>query len=143
MYVCVLFNLLVEVGNLHQLIFQLKKYAKDTGYSRSNITFLDIGGNVGWFTTAIAMRGFRVITFEPMPRNEIILRSNLCINNLTSLVTLFNTALSNTSDNCKIVSETFNRGNGVIICGDDKVNPTNYVGNAKKEYSNRYIHIYI
>jgi hypothetical protein len=44
------------------------------------IPFVDVGGNLGWFTMTAAAFGFRVHTFEPMPSNILLLRKTLCEN---------------------------------------------------------------
>ncbi len=38
--------------------------------------FVDVGGNVGFFSLSVASRGHRVVTFEPFPRNLRLLRQS-------------------------------------------------------------------
>lgn len=103
-------------ASLKKMISYLEEYRLSKRIPRSEVTFLDIGANVGWFTLAIATYGFRVLAFEPMPDNEFLLRSSICMNNLSSLVTVINIGLSNVTSICEIVSGSGNRGNGILNC---------------------------
>ncbi|KAJ3200694.1 hypothetical protein HK099_002550, partial [Clydaea vesicula] len=42
--------------------------------------FLDIGSNVGWFSTVMAALGYNVIAFDAMKSNALLFRSTLCEN---------------------------------------------------------------
>lgn len=85
------------------------------------VSFLDIGGNVGWFTVAAAAAGFPTFTFEPMSTNAWAFRTTICLNpELQSLVTFFNIGLGDTERVCNLISGEGNRGNGQFICSEDK-----------------------
>jgi hypothetical protein len=45
------------------------KYAEDHNMRFYDLTFVDSGTNVGWFTLLMATAGVNVITFEPMEQN--------------------------------------------------------------------------
>ena len=47
-------------------------------YPEQMLTLLDIGANVGWFTLALASRGYHVIAFEPFCENRKALKHSIC-----------------------------------------------------------------
>jgi FkbM family methyltransferase len=58
------------------------------------IVVLDIGANIGWYTLALASRGFKVVAFEPWELNMNAFKASLCLNpSLKPFVTLLNYAL--------------------------------------------------
>jgi len=85
---------------------------------RKQLTFLDIGGNMGIHTIYMQAAGFSVVAFEPFPPNEEIIRSNLCMNDAAQeRVTLFTKGLGAVAAVCKEYSSpTYNQGNGVVSC---------------------------
>jgi len=56
--------------------------------------FCDIGANVGLYTVFAALRGNRVLAFEPEAQNYALLNRNIHANNLQDLVEAYNIALS-------------------------------------------------
>ena len=89
--------------------------------SLSELTFVDVGGNVGWFTLVMASIGLNVITVEPMVPNLQLLRRSLCLpenRDLASRIILHAKGVSNVSSNCTVYSEVTNLGDGTITCGD-------------------------
>lgn len=104
-----------------QLVRAMETVAARRGLSqkeRKALTFLDVGGNMGIHTTYMQAAGFSVITFEPLPPNEEIIRSNLCMNDAAQeRATLFTKGLGAVAGVCKEYSSpTYNQGNGVISC---------------------------
>ena len=66
-----------------QLVGAMETVAMRRGLSqrdRKELIFLDVGGNMGIHTTYMQAAGFSVVVFEPLPPNEEIIRSNLCMN---------------------------------------------------------------
>lgn len=60
-------------------------------------TFLDVGANVGMYTIyAAAVRGARVLAFEPESQNYGLLNKNIFTNRLDALVHAYPVALSDT-----------------------------------------------
>lgn len=85
-------------------------------------TFLDIGGNLGYYSLLFAKYGWRVITVEPMPHNVAAINASLCLNpDIRHRITLVNTALSSrTTGMCGIRSRgDRNVGNGILLCPVD------------------------
>jgi FkbM family methyltransferase len=100
------------------IIDAMSKVVEKRQFKQEDVTFLDIGGNIGVHTTIVQAAGFPVITFEPLPQNEAIIRTNLCFNDpLQERVTLFTKGLGAEPTLCKEYSAPFyNRGNGVVSC---------------------------
>lgn len=95
---------------------------KETSKKFGNISYLDIGANIGWFTTVIAKNGYNTIAFEPMNENIEILSNNLCDNNLNN-VTVFHSGLGIKEDICWLISADLNMGDGLVKCGTKPEDP--------------------
>jgi len=54
-----------------------EKYLEKYMYPRNNGCFIDVGANVGYWTTLVAKRGYEVIAFEPSPRPYQILKTRV------------------------------------------------------------------
>jgi FkbM family methyltransferase len=100
------------------LVAALDKVAEDRGLPRHHVHLLDIGGNVGAHTVYAQAAGYSVVSFEPLPQNEAIIRTNLCFNDPhQERVTLFTKGLGSEPTFCKQYSApNYNRGNGVVSC---------------------------
>jgi FkbM family methyltransferase len=82
-----------------------------------HLPFMDIGGNIGWFTFAMAMNGISVFTFEPFRQNVNLQRTTACLNPAAAArIRLFNAALGDQDANCFQVATNGNFGNGIVIC---------------------------
>ena len=80
------------------------KYLKG-GNDGRKLTSLDIGANIGMYTQYMATRGFRVISFEPLPENIDIFEANVRMNSKSygkSDVHLIKAALSTENGKVKI-----------------------------------------
>jgi FkbM family methyltransferase len=53
-------------------------------YSPSEAMFLDVGGNIGWFSLLARALGYEVAVFEPNPVNQLRLCESLLMNNWLS-----------------------------------------------------------
>lgn len=100
------------------LVTALTNVAETLGLPRDRVHFLDIGGNVGVHTVYVQAAGFSAITFEPLPQNEAIIRTNLCFNDPEQeRVILFTKGLGSKPTLCQQYSApSYNRGNGVVSC---------------------------
>jgi FkbM family methyltransferase len=54
---------------------------------KPDVTVLDIGANLGYFTVLMGAMGCRVQAFEPFPRNFELLQRNIAENKLTAVTT--------------------------------------------------------
>lgn len=118
-----------DLDKVHQIFRALETYRQSYGLERSNVTFVDIGAHIGWFSTVMAYAGYNVISFEAMPQNELILRKNQCIFNLNAKNnkwTIFNKALGEGKQLCRIVSHNVNVGDGHTVCDENAALPPNY-----------------
>jgi len=84
---------------------------------------LDIGANVGFYSMALANAGWNVTAFEPMAKNSALIDATLCANpSLKSRITLNKFGLGPKDENCIIISDDDNVGDGVSKCGADAAN---------------------
>ena len=66
-----------EFQNTKRIIDNLARLQKENPDKK--VTLIDVGGNIGWFTLAIASKGYHVITFEAFNKNAYAIRYALCI----------------------------------------------------------------
>ena len=70
-----------------ELVNALNFYKKKKSISNNeNIFIIDIGANIGWYTTFLAKLHYSVISFEPGKKNNYILKKNCCLNNFTNII---------------------------------------------------------
>jgi FkbM family methyltransferase len=85
--------------------------------------FLDIGGNIGYFSLLFANAGYDVMMIEPMTQNRKAFEASLCLNpHLRDRIKVHPVALvspADTSMKCVIkpTNTAINRGNGFLTCG--------------------------
>ena len=87
----------------------------------SELTFLDIGANVGWFSLNMAALGVNVIAFEPMEQNYELIKRSLeekinIDNGVSDRVTLYEHGLGVKEETCFLYSDDGNVGDGHIKC---------------------------
>ena len=64
-----------EVGkNLHNIMKCLEYYSNKKQLSKKDITILDIGANIGWYSFYLAKAGYELISFEVSHVNDYILK---------------------------------------------------------------------
>ena len=51
---------------------------QDQALPPSDVYFVDIGANVGWFTHNVAAMGYSVVAFEPTTPNALAIRQTMC-----------------------------------------------------------------
>ena len=51
---------------------------QDRALPPSDVYFVDIGANVGWFTHNVAAMGYSVVAFEPTTPNALAIRQTMC-----------------------------------------------------------------
>ena len=85
--------------------------------SRSELV-IDVGGNIGWYTSWLASMGHRVISVEPFGLNMPLLMSTVCRNGMENLVDAFKVALLDEGDEdmCLMSSnKKINNGNAMLV----------------------------
>ena len=85
---------------------------------KENAVVLDIGANIGWYSLLLAAAGHSVISFEPLPANENLLRRSMCSNeDFQQRLTYHTDMLSDAPhNNCTIYSDDANVGDGTVTC---------------------------
>ena len=79
--------------------------------------YIDVGGNLGYFSLLAASKGYDVTTVEAMKENAYLFNVSLCANPaLAKRVNLHHTAVGAESRECFIVSESNNKADGHINC---------------------------
>ena len=83
--------------------------------------FLDIGGNVGWFSTFAAAAGHRTETFEPMASNSALIKQSIKANpGFKERLSLHEHGLTDgETTNCGFITSSTNQGDGQIACGSE------------------------
>lgn len=119
-------NMFWDKPKSRAIVHELQLYQNERPHlAESDIVFIDIGANVGWFSMLAASKGFRVVAFEPLPSNELAMRMSICLNNLTDRVILFNKGLSSAKRECPLFSDAENVGHGFVVgCGEVAPNGT-------------------
>ena len=114
-----------EKEKVQRVQYWLQEYAKEHTIPLSNVTFVDIGANVGGYTFHMADLGVQVVAVEPMPSNLQLLRRSLCRNpHLASRVTLLGIGLTSSlepNQTCTMYSHNINVGDGMTHCTTDRV----------------------
>jgi len=100
---------------------------------------LDIGGNIGYYSFALAHAGWNVTTFEPMHSNVAFIEATLCQNpDFASRVKLMQMGLGTKNQVCKMIAPPNNVGNGMVRCKEDKNQGSNsFVNFDEASYDNK------
>jgi len=101
----------------------IEKYMKKKNINDpSQLTFIDVGAQVGWYAMNLASKGYKVFAFEPFADNEYVIRKNICANPNAN-ITYINAALGEKDKTCYLYSENNNKDDPVLICNDEMTNP--------------------
>lgn len=97
------------------------KYSEEHSVPLKDLTFIDIGANVGWFTMNMAALGVNVLAFEPMEENIAMMEKTLKMednvkNGISDRVKLFKYGLGTKDQTCLIYSDDGNVGDGHVKC---------------------------
>ena len=111
-------------ATLHMLN-AIKYYADKHDYLDDDIVIIDIGANVGWYTTFFGSLNYTVLSFEPLPENNYILKKNFCRNNKdffgpASTIIIVNEALYPIETFCSYYKDYKNSKKNLILCDDSK-----------------------
>jgi len=110
-----------EYGSLLALNDYFTDYSLEHNISLNELTFIDIGANVGWYSFNMAALGVKVLAFEPMVENiELIQKSLKMPDNIKSgvseRITLFGHGLGMRDETCFVYSDNINVGDGHVKC---------------------------
>lgn len=116
-----------EAEALQQIMFAMGQPVD--GKPDRDPVFVDVGANIGWFSSSVASWGYRVLAFEGMQRNADIIRSTICANpSLQSRIKLYQLGLGQKDENCFLWSHPHNTGDGNMYCGEDESGIRQYMG---------------
>ena len=102
------------------------KYFQDKyDFENDEIAVVDIGANVGWYTTFFGSLKYTIFSFEPLPENNYLLRKNFCRNNKdffgpASTITIINKALYPIEAVCDYYKDLKNEKKNLILCDKTK-----------------------
>eukprot|EP00980_Cylindrotheca_fusiformis_P006344 scaffold1356_cov123-Cylindrotheca_fusiformis.AAC.25 len=108
-----------------ELLYKLNSYFEDYSFKHkiplSNLTFIDIGANVGWFAFNMAALGVKVIAFEPMQRNIDLINKSLkkpdnIESGISGRIELHPYGLGAKDAMCMVYSHKTNVGDGHVQC---------------------------
>eukprot|EP00347_Sterkiella_histriomuscorum_P017654 403348513 len=104
-----------ELENTQEIMSKLQWLKQE--FPGKQITLIDVGANIGWFSLVAASKGFHVLAFEPMKENIKIMRANINQNSFEKYINLVEVALGNKEDqDCLISSPSDNILNGNLYC---------------------------
>jgi len=95
----------------------LDYYSQKKKLNKNEITILDLGANVGWYSFFLGKLGYELISFEVSNINIYILKRNFCLNKDIN-ITIINKGIDLEEKNCILHHPSNNIGNGVVLCGD-------------------------
>ncbi len=113
-----------EVDKVKAFNSYFLEYSKRHNISLSNLYFVDIGANIGWFTLNMAALGVNVLAFEPMEENIQLLEKSLSLpenvaSGISDRITLFRHGLGVKNQTCVVYSHNVNVGDGHVKCLDE------------------------
>ena len=112
----------------------LKSFASDNNIlNPKDVVMIDIGGNIGWYTTYLGTFKYTIITFEPYSKNYYVLKKNYCRNNRDffgdkSSLIIINKGLYSDERVCDYYKNVKNKEKDLIFCDKSKIN------NLDKDY---------
>ena len=111
-------------ATLHMLN-AIQYYADKNDYLNDDIVIFDIGSNVGWYSTFFGTYKYTVLSFEPLPKNDYVLRKNFCRNNKNyaepqSTITIINEVLYPLETFCDYYKDIKNSKKNLVLCDKSK-----------------------
>ena len=106
-----------EKEQTNNLLNCLNYFALKKKLPKKEITVIDIGANVGWYSFLLGKAGYEIFSFEVSNINNYILKKNFCKNKDIN-ITIINKGIGLEEEKCLLHHPKTNIGNGVILCGD-------------------------
>ena len=108
-----------------KMLNALEYYVDKWDCLNDDLVIIDIGGNVGWFTMFFGTLKYTILSFEPLPKNDYLLKKNFCRNikefgEPTSSVTIVNEALYPIETYCDYYEDSKNSKKNLILCDKSK-----------------------
>jgi FkbM family methyltransferase len=110
-----------EMNKVREFNQYFINYSKKHNLPLANLTFVDIGANIGWFTLSMAALGVNVLAFEPMAQNINLILESMCApenikSGVSGRITLYGHGLGVKNETCVIFSHNINVGDGHVKC---------------------------
>ena len=107
------------------MLSALKYIGDKYALENDDIVIIDIGANVGWYTTFFGYFKYTVLSFESLPENNYILKKNFCRNNKDffgnlSTVTIINEVLYPSETYCDYYKDKKNSKKNLVLCDKSK-----------------------
>jgi len=123
-----------ESTQISALNSYFQDYSREHNIPLSDLTFIDIGANVGWYTLNMAALGVKVLAFEPMQDNINLLKRSLALTHniqsgVSGRVTIYEHGLGVKDEMCFLYSDNGNVGDGHVQCAEketDVIMEANY-----------------
>ena len=92
-----------------------QEYSQKHNIPLANLTFVDIGANIGWLSLNMAALGVQVIAFEPMKKNFEMFQSTLkkkmnVEKGISDRIKLYTHGLGIKDETCFLYSDDLNIG---------------------------------
>jgi FkbM family methyltransferase len=113
-----------DIANMNSYF---KEYSSKHNIPLANLTFIDIGANIGWFSLNMAALGVQVIAFEPMQQNIDLFNQSLqktdnIASGVSGRIKLYPHGLGTKDQMCIIYSHDINVGDGHVKCVENEEN---------------------
>ena len=107
------------------MLSALKYIGDKYALENDDIVIIDIGANVGWYTTFFGYFKYTVLSFESLPENNYILKKNFCRNNKDffgnlSSVYIINEVLYPFETYCDYYKDKKNSKKNLVLCDKSK-----------------------
>ena len=111
-----------EVPLSNNIIEALNFYtSKKKVLNNKDIFMLDIGSNVGWYSSLLGRYGYTILCFEAFENNYYVGKKNYCyLNKNDENVILITKGLGKEEKLCHYFNHINNAGNGMVICDNNK-----------------------
>ena len=120
-----------EISN--NIIEALLYYSKKKNITnKKDIIMIDIGGNIGWYSSLLGKMGYSVLSFEPLEMNYYVSLKNYCNINKKSNVIIINKGLGSEEITCEYYKDITLFSNGMVICNKSKIENKNIGERFKK-----------
>jgi FkbM family methyltransferase len=107
------------------MINALKFYSEKYNYKNDDLMIIDIGANIGWYTTFLGKLKYNILSFEPLPENYHVLTKNFCRNNKNFFIkgesiTLINKGLYPINTTCNYYKDIKKVKKDIVLCDKKK-----------------------
>lgn len=106
-----------EIDSTNNILKCLNFFELKKKLPKKEITIIDLGANIGWYSFLLGKAGYEIFSFEVSKINNYILKKNFCKNKDIN-ITIINKGIGLEEEKCLLHHPKGNIGNGVILCGE-------------------------